>query len=165
MKRPSENRERSKLTPSFDEEYDKHRHVSGLAKFVILAQAAIILSFTVWTYQEYLNNVYLQEYIIGLLKTSLIANAILSLVTISVFALGTFTLLGSMSATRRQNDGWRVSPQPTDQFTKPAPLPALETVEPPTKTMRPGRRHQRKPRIDTEDIYRSMTDYANDHGE
>ena len=64
------------MAPSFDEESDKHRHVSGLVKFVILAQAAIILSFTVWTYQEYLNNVYLQEYIISLFRTSLIADAI-----------------------------------------------------------------------------------------
>jgi len=123
------------LAPSFDEESDEHRHVSGLIKFVILAQAAIILSFTVWTYQEYLNNVYLQEYIISLFRTSLIADAILSMVTISVFALGTFTLLGSMSSRHRENGEWSVSPQPADKglelMSEPS-VPLLETAGPPT---------------------------------
>ncbi len=153
------------MTPSFDEESEKHRRVSGLVKLVILAQAGIILSFTVWTYQEYLNNVYLQEYIIGLFRTSLIADAILSLVTISVFALGTFTLLGSMSATRNQNGEWRVPPQRKDEFSKPASPPVLEAVEPPAKALRPSRRRQRKPRIDSEDIYRSMINHTNDRRE
>src|SRR5947199_9561004 len=114
-------------------------HVSGLVKLVILAQAASILSFTVWTYQEYLNNVYLQEYIIGLLKTSLIANAILSLVTISVFALGTFTLLGSMSSRHRENDEWSVSPQLADngiELWSVLSVPLLDTVKPTTPNAR-----------------------------
>ena len=155
------------MPPSFDEESDKHRHVSGLVKFVILAQAAIILSFTVWTYQEYLNNVYLQEYIISLFRTSLIADAILSMVTISVFALGTFTLLGSMSSRHRENDEWTVSPQRTNEglelLSVPS-VPVLDTVEPPTpKAPRTSRRRHRKPRIDADDLYRSMLQHADDH--
>jgi len=154
------------LAPSFDEESDEHRHVSGLIKFVILAQAAIILSFTVWTYQEYLNNVYLQEYIISLFRTSLIADAILSMVTISVFALGTFTLLGSMSSRHRENGEWSVSPQPADKglelMSEPS-VPLLETAGPPTpKVPRTSRRRHRKPRIDADDLYRSMLQYTDD---
>ncbi len=154
------------MAPSFDEESDEHRHVSGLIKFVILAQAAIILSFTVWTYQEYLNNVYLQEYIISLFRTSLIADAILSMVTISVFALGTFTLLGSMSSRHRENGEWSVSPQPADKgfelMSEPS-VPLLETAGPPTpKVPRTSRRRHRKPRIDADDLYRSMLQYTDD---
>jgi len=117
------------LAPSFDEKSDKHRHVSGLIKFVILAQAGIILSFTVWTYQEYLNNVYLQEYIISLFRTSLIADAILSMVTISVFALGTFTLLGSMSSRHRENDEWTVPTRPFWKQLDPQPLRGRERAD------------------------------------
>ncbi len=85
------------MASSFEEKSDKPRHVSGLVKLVILVQAAIILSFTVWTYQEYLNNVYLQEYIIGLIRT------------------------------------------------------------------RTSRRRHRKPKIDADDLYRSMLQYSDDH--
>ena len=155
------------MASSFEEKSDKPRHVSGLVKLVILVQAAIILSFTVWTYQEYLNNVYLQEYIIGLIRTSLIADALLSMVTISVFALGTFTLLGSMSSKHRENDEWSVSPQPTDrglELRYVPSVPVLETVEHPTpKATRTSRRRHRKPRIDADDLYRSMLQYSDDH--
>jgi len=154
------------LAPSFDEKSDKHRHVSGLIKFVILAQAGIILSFTVWTYQEYLNNVYLQEYIISLFRTSLIADAILSMVTISVFALGTFTLLGSMSSRHRENDEWTVPTRRTEEgleLMSVRSVPLLETAGPPTpKGPRTSRRRHRKPRIDADDLYRSMLQYTDD---
>src|SRR6266568_3275517 len=107
---------------AFDEE-DSKSHIRGLAKIIILAQGAIILGFTVWMYQEYLNNVYLQEYIINALRSGLVADSILSMVTISIFALGTFTLLGSMSTARRKNRDWDTLSEPIAE--------ARETVSPP----------------------------------
>src|SRR6266705_1496540 len=68
----------------------------GYVKIIILAQAATILSFAVWMYQEYLNDIYFQEYVISLLRSNIIADSLLPIVTLSVFALGTFTLLGEM---------------------------------------------------------------------
>src|SRR5437870_12709392 len=73
-----------------------YRAIPGYLKIIIIAQAATILSLTVWMYQEYLNDAYFQQYVISLLQTNIIADALLSMVTMSVFALGTFTLMGSM---------------------------------------------------------------------
>src|SRR5947209_17133821 len=70
--------------------------IPGYLKIIILAQAATILSLTVWMYQEYLNDAYFQQYVISLLQTNIIADALLSIVTMSVFAIGTFTLMVSM---------------------------------------------------------------------
>src|SRR5437899_7779738 len=82
--------------------------IPGYLKIIILAQAATILSLTVWMYQEYLNDAYFQQYVISLLQTNIIADAVLSMVTMSVFALGTFTLMGSMLSGRRQTIEWRL---------------------------------------------------------
>jgi len=110
-------------------------------KIIILAQAATILSFTVWMYQEYLNDIYFQEYVVSLFRSNIIAEAVLSMVAMSVFALGTFTLLGSMSTTRR-----RLLSEPKEA-SHVSSLPILETVEPPSKPRSTSRRpRHRKPR-------------------
>src|SRR5947209_20017172 len=86
-----------RMSPSTTEQSNhSDRAIPGYLKIIILAQAATILSLTVWMYQEYLNDAYFQQYVISLLQTSILADALLSMVTMSVFALGTFTLLGSM---------------------------------------------------------------------
>ena len=133
---------------------DHHRNIPRFAKIVILTQAAIILAFTVGMYQEYLNNAYFQQYVILLFTSSIIADTILSLVTASVFALGTFTLLGSMSS-RNTNKDWKVLTEtPDSQLDLPA-MPVLETVTPLTRTTRKPR--HRKRRANNDDIFRAMT--------
>src|SRR5438552_12689624 len=98
-----------RMSPSTTEQSNhSYRALPGYLKIIILAQAATILSFTVWMYQEYLNDAYFQQYVIGLLQTSILADALLSMVTMSVFALGTFTLLGSMGTGRRESKEWRL---------------------------------------------------------
>jgi len=112
-------------------------------------------------YQEYLNNSYLQEYVINLFRSNIVADAILSMVAVSVFAIGTLTLLGSLSTTKRLDKALEaLSEQISDSAEMPA-MPALETVEPP-KTQRTSRRRQRKPRLEPEQIYRSMVKYSDD---
>jgi hypothetical protein len=143
-----------------EEESDSKSHLRGLAKGIILAQAAIILAFTVWMYQEYLNNVYLQEYVINVLRSGLVADSILSMVTISIFALGTFTLLGSMRTARRKNKDWNSLSEPIAEPRDTVSPTVLETViaSPKPKTTR--RRSPPKPKVDSEQLYRSMVDYA-----
>ncbi|MBO0887727.1 hypothetical protein J2P12_01360 [Candidatus Bathyarchaeota archaeon] len=130
-------------------------------KIIILVQAAVILTFTVGMYQEYLNNSYLQEYAVGVFKSSLVAEAMLSMVTISMFAIGTFTIMGSMSAKRLGREWKSLSRAESETFQMPAmPIPPpFETVRTPRRAARP---RKRRPRLDTEDLYRSMVGYA-DH--
>jgi hypothetical protein len=134
----------------------------GYVKIIILAQAATILSLTVAMYQVFLNDVYFQQYVISLFQSNIIADATLSIVTASVFALGTFTLLGSMG-TRRASKEWsrlseeaKVPPMPS--------FPVLETVERPSKPRSTIRRPRtRKPRADVDKLYDSIRYFADDH--
>ena len=73
-------------------------------KIIVLAQAATILSLTLVMYQVYLNDVSFQQYVISLFQSNMMADATLSIVTASVFALGTFTLLGSMGTRRASRE-------------------------------------------------------------
>jgi len=132
----------------------RHSHVPRFAKAIILAQAAVILVFTVAMYQDYVNSVYLQQYVITLLTSNIIADAALSMITASVFALGTFTLLGSMGTAKETNRELKLlSETPDESFDMPT-MPILETVASTgTRTRNPRRR---KPRANNEDIYRSM---------
>jgi len=142
-----------------------YREMPSYVKIIILAQAATILSLTVWMYQVYLNDLYFRQYIISLLRTSIIADALLSLVTVSVFALGTFTLLGSMSTTRKQRKEWDLLSEQGKAPYMPS-LPVLEAVEPPsTPRSRSRRPRSRKPRADTAKIFDSMLYFADDSRE
>ena len=149
------------MVPSSRRERNPTGHLPSYVKIVIVVQAAIILVFTIGMYQEYLNNSYLQEYVINLFRSNIVADAILSMVAVSVFAIGTLTLLGSLSTTKRLDKALEaLSEQISDSAEMPA-MPALETVEPP-KTQRTSRRRQRKPRLEPEQIYRSMVKYSDD---
>lgn len=133
----------------------RHGHIPRFAKIIILLQAAIILIFTVAMYQEYLNNAYLQQYVITLFTSNIIADATLSMITASVFALGTFTLLGSMSTAKKTSRELKIlSKAPEEGFDIPA-MPVLETVPQPTSATRKPR--QRKRRANNDDIFRAMT--------
>src|SRR6266704_5808632 len=118
--------------------------IPGYLKIIILAQATTILSLTVWMYQVYLNDIYFQEYVISLFRSNLIAGSILSIVTASVFALGTFTLLGSMRTARLANKAWRLMSE-RQKDSHQSSLPILDTVEPPSKP-RSTTRRPRQPR-------------------
>jgi uncharacterized membrane protein (DUF485 family) len=147
-----------------EESHHSYREMPTYVKIIVLAQAATILSLTLVMYQVYLNDVYFQQYVISLFQSSIIAEATLSIVTASVFALGTFTLLGSMG-TRRANKEWsRLSEEAKAQ---PMPsLPILATVERPLKPRRTSRRPRtRKPRADVEKLYDSIRFFADDHGQ
>src|SRR5438552_19031941 len=87
-----------------------YRAIPGYLKIIILAQAATILSLTVLMYQEYLNDAYFQQYVISVLQRNIIANALLSMVTMSVCALGTVTLMRSMRRGRGERTEWHVYP-------------------------------------------------------
>lgn len=139
-----------------------YRETPGYVKIIILAQAATILSLTVGMYQVYLNDVYFQQYVISLFTSNIIANALLSIVTASVFALGTFTLLCSMGTTRKQSREWRLLSEQAKAPQMP-PLPILEVVEPSSKPRSTSRRpRQRKPRVDTDKLYESIRHFADD---
>lgn len=136
-----------------------YARMPGYVKIIILAQAATILSLTVWMYQEYLNDIYFQEYVIGVFRSNVIADALLSMASISVFALVTFTLLGSMSSTRRVNKEWRLLSEP-EEASHVSSLPVLETVEPASKPRSTSRRPRpRRPRGNTEELLHSMSHY------
>jgi hypothetical protein len=131
-------------------------------KIIILAQAATILSLTTAMYQVFLNDIYFQQYVISLFQSNIIANATLSLVTASVFALGTFTLLGSMSTTSREAKEWRLLTEEAKAPLMPS-LPVLETVERPPKSRSTTRRPRtRKPRAEMDKLYDSMRFFADD---
>ncbi len=83
-----------------EESHHSYREMPVYVKIIVLAQAATILSLTLVMYQVYLNDVSFQQYVISLFQSNIIADATLSIVTASVFALGTFTLLGSMGTRR-----------------------------------------------------------------
>ena len=130
-------------------------------KIIVLAQAGTILSLTLVMYQVFLNDVYFQQYVISLFQSNIIADATLSMVTASVFALGTFTLLGSMS-TRREAKQWRLLSEEANAPPMPS-LPVLETVERPTIPRSTRRRARtRKPRADVDKLYDSMRFFADD---
>jgi len=139
--------------------------IPGYLKIIILAQAATILSLTVWMYQEYLNDAYFQQYVISLLQTNIIADAVLSMVTMSVFALGTFTLMGSMRTGRRETKEWRLLSKQAKAQPMPS-LPVLDTVERATRPRSTsGRPRTRKPRADMDKLLDSMRYFADDHRE
>lgn len=142
-----------------------YKEIPGYVKIIILAQAATILALTVSMYQVYLNDVYFQQYVISLFQSNIIADATLSVVTASVFALGTFTLLGSMSSTRTLDKEFRLLSQHGEAPPMPS-LPVLEVVERSSKPRRTSRRpRQRKPRVDKERLYESMRYFANDQSQ
>ena len=131
-----------------------NNHIPRFAKVIILTQAAIILAFSIGMYQESLKNAYLQQYAIALFTSNIMADATLSVVTASVFALGTFTLLGSMSSKRTTRE-WRTLPKTTDSELELPSMPVLEIV-PQLKS--PARNpRQRKSRTDNDDIFGAMT--------
>lgn len=138
---------------SADSRPARHSHIPRFAKIIILTQAAIILAFSVGMYQEYLNNAYLQQYVIALFTSNIIADATLSVVTASVFALGTFTLLGSMSS-KKTNREWGDLSEAADSELDLPTTPLLETVSQPTITTRKPRR---KRKSNNDDIFLAMT--------
>ena len=132
-------------------------------KIIVLVQAAAILSLTLVMYQVYLNDLFFQQYVLSLFQTNIIADVTLSIVTASVFALGTFTLLGSMSSNRRTNKEWRLL---SEQAKAPQmlSLPVLEKVERPSRPRNMSRRPRtRKPRADVDKLYDSIRHFADDH--
>jgi hypothetical protein len=145
-----------------EDSVDRDNHVPRLVKVVILAQAAVILSFTIGMYQEYVSNLYLQQYVINLFISNVVADALLSMVTVSVFALGTFTILGSMSSTRRMKE-WKDSSSIAKEAMGIPVMPPLETVDLAPKARRATRPRQRKTRFDTDALFRSMSQYADEH--
>ena len=139
-----------------------YREMPAYVKIILLAQAVTILSLTVSMYQVYMNDFYFQEYIIGLFRSNIIANALLSTVTASLFALGTFLLLGSMGPSRRANKEWRHMSEVVEGSQRPS-LPVLEAVEPlprPRSTARRTRR--RRLTVDTDKLFDSMRYFADD---
>src|SRR5439155_9127869 len=116
-----------------------YRAIPGYLKIIILAQAATILSLTVLMSQEYLNDAYFQQYLISLLQTNIIADALLSMVTMSVFALGTFTLMGSMRTERRESKEWRLLSDEAKASPRSS-LPVLDAVERATRPRSTSRR-------------------------
>ena len=151
---------------SSDEKKTSVNRVPLQFKIIILVQAAVILAFTVGMYQEYLNNFYLQSYVVSIFTSNLVADVMLSMVTVSVFAIGTFTLLGSMSSNRRMDKEWKLMSEPVEEEMEMPAMPVLENASQDPSGKRPTRRSRpRKPRVTAEDLFRSMTQYADDHKE
>src|SRR5947209_17804909 len=107
-------------------------------------------------YQKYMNDAYFKQYDISLLQTNIIADALLSMVTMSVFALGTFTLMGSMRTGRRETKEWRLLSKQAKAQPMPS-LPVLDTVERATRPRSTsGRPRTRKPRADMDKLMHAM---------
>jgi hypothetical protein len=145
-----------------EDSVDRDNHVSLAVKVIILAQAAVILSFTIGMYQEYVSNLYLQQYVINLFISNIVADALLSMVTVSVFALGTFTILGSMSSTRKMKE-WKDPSSITKEAIDIPVMPPLETVDPAPKARRTTRPRQKKTRLNNDALFRSMSQHADEH--
>ena len=136
-----------------------YARMPGYVKIIILAQAATILSLTAWMYQEYLSDTYFQEYVISLFRSNIIADALLTMAATSVFALVTFTMLGTMSTTRRENKKWVLLSEPEDA-PKVSSLPVLAAVEPASKPRSTSRRPRpRKTGSEMEKLLHSMRHY------
>ena len=147
-----------------EESHHSYRDMPRYIKIIVLAQAVTILALTLVMYQVFLNDVYFQQYVIGLFQSNIVADATLSTVTASVFALGTFTILGSMS-TRGEAEQWRLLSEEAKAPPMPS-LPVLETVERPSKPRSTSRRPRtRKPRADVDKPYDSMRFFADDYGQ
>jgi hypothetical protein len=147
-----------------EESHHSYREMPSYIKIIVLAQAATILSLTLAMYQVYLNDIYFRQYVISLFQSNIVADATLSIVTASVFALGTFTLLGSMS-TRREAKQWRLLSEEAKAPPMPS-LPVLDTAERPLKPRSTSRRPRtRKPRADVDKLYDSIRFFADDHGQ
>ena len=145
------------------EKVSRDSHVPRYVKIVIMTQAAAILSFTVGMYQEYVNNSYLQQYVIGLFTSNLVADALLSMVTVSVFAVGTFTILGAMNATKKLKE-WKTLSEATEEAMDIPVMQVHETADPaPTTRTTTRRPRQRRTRVDKDDLFRSMAQYAEEH--
>jgi len=146
-----------------EESHHSYREMPTYVKIIVLAQATTILSLTLVMYQVYLNDVSFQQYVISLFQSNIIADATLSIVTASVFALGTFTLLGSMSSNRRVNKEWSHLSERAKAPQMPS-LPILETVKRPSRPRNVSRRPRtRKPRADVDNLYDSIRYFADDH--
>lgn len=146
-----------------EEKVRRDSHVPRYVKIIIMVQAAVILSFTIGMYQEYLNNSYLQQYAISLFTSNLVADALLSMVTVSVFAIGTFTVLGSMSTTKKLK-AWKTLSEATEEAMDIPAMPVLDTAGPAPRNRTMTRLpRQRRTRVDKDDLLRSMTQYAEDH--
>jgi hypothetical protein len=97
------------------------RHRS-LSKIVIAMQSLVILSLSVWIVQEYLNNMYLREYVDGVVQAD----------GLIFGALGTLLLLGSVSGLmlmRRKHGEKRFGSVSLDMT--PAAAPAIKTASKP----------------------------------
>jgi hypothetical protein len=146
-----------------EDRVEREDHVPRLVKIIILVQAVIILSFTIGMYQEYVSNLYLQQYVISLFKSNIVADALLSMVTVSVFAIGTFTILGSMSSTRKMKE-WKALSEETEEAMDIPVMPVLETADPAPIARKATRRsRQRKTKVDNDDLFRSINRYAEEH--
>jgi hypothetical protein len=152
----------ARLVMTAEDSVERDNQVLRFVKIIILVQAAVILSFTIGMYQEYVSNLYLQQYVISLFSSNIVADALLSMVTVSVFALGTFTILGSMSSTRRMKE-WKDLSSITKEAMDIPVMPPLETVDPAPKARRATRPRQRKTRLDNDALFRSMSQYADEH--
>lgn len=150
------------MSPSTTEDsHHSYRDIPRYIKIIVLAQGATILSLAVVMYQVFLNDVYFQQYVISLFQSNVIADATLSMVTASVFALGTFTLLGSMS-TRREAKQWRLLSEEAKTPSLPS-MPVLETVERPSRPRSTSRRPRtRKQRAGVDKLYDSIRYFADD---
>lgn len=146
-----------------EESHHSYRDMPRYIRIVVLAQAVTILSLTLVMYEVFLNDVYFQQYVISLFQSNMIADATLSMVTASVFALGTFTLLGSMSP-RREAKQWRLLSEEAKAPPLPS-MPVLETVERPVKPRSSRRPRTRKPRADVGKLYDSIRFFADDRGQ
>lgn len=126
----------------------------------------MILIFTSGMYQEYVNNLYLQLYVVSIFSSNIFADAMLSMVTVSVFAIGTFTLLGSMSSNRRVEKEWKLMSEPVEEEMEMPAMPVLESASQDPSGKRPTRRSRpRKPRVSAEALFRSMRQYTDGHKE
>ncbi len=89
-------------TSSEDIEGSESQGLPGSAKLVMVLQTIIIVFLTFWVYQEYLNNLYLQDYLNGYVQTNGLTIAVLG--SVGVFVTVSVGLYARLRHTRRQLD-------------------------------------------------------------
>ena len=75
-------------------------HVPAFAKFVMVVQTFVILYFVVWSYEEYLNNQYFQNYVNNTLQGGVFG--IIAISTVGIFSAVASGLYMKLRNTRKE---------------------------------------------------------------
>jgi hypothetical protein len=130
------------------------RGIPGFAKVVMILQATVIVGLSAWIYNEYVNNQYLQTYLISLFQGKGSMIAFLGLGGLLVTAFGGILLKAGniLGEIEHLSKGVEDRIDVTNSHTEmPAPMPVLRIVE-------------IEPIDEVERLHRSLRKWNEQHG-